>query len=118
MKYNVEVLVETFPAPPDDVAAKVKAMNVAERTKFFKEWAAERIKAENLTGLYVLVCREPAHLRTGVWGTKPRTVLDEDYAKRISTKLLEAFRAKEFDKGLATAVQMVRERYADPIANP
>ncbi len=33
-------------------------------------------------------------------------------------KLLGLFREKEFDKGLATAVQMVRERFADPIANP
>jgi hypothetical protein len=117
-KYNTEILVETFPAPPDDVAAKVKAMNVAERTKFFKEWAEERIKAENVHGLYVLVCREPAHLRTEVVGAKPRAVFDEEYSKRISTKLLALFRDKEYDKGLATAVQMVRERLADPIANP
>jgi hypothetical protein len=117
-KYNTEILVETFPAPPDDVAAKVKAMNVAERTKFFKEWAEERIKAESVHGLYVLACREPSHLRTEVVGAKPRAVLDEEYAKRISTKLLGLFRDKEFDKGLLTVIEMVRERMADPIANP
>ena len=117
-KYDREVLVETFPTPPEASAEKVKAMNKDERTQFFKEWAAERVKAENVNGLYVLVCREPAHLYAEVAGAKARAVLDEDYTKRIIAKLLTLFREKKFDEGLATAVQMVRERLADPIANP
>ncbi len=117
-KYDREILVETFPTPPEGMADKVKAMNKDERTKFFKEWAQERVKAENVNGLYVLVCREPAHLYAEVAGAKARAVLDEEYTKRIIAKLLATFREKEFDKGLATAVQMVRERLADPIANP
>ena len=117
-KYDREILVETFPAPPEGKVEKVKALNKDERTKFFKEWAHERIKAENVNGLYVLVCREPAHLYVDVAGARARAVLDETYTQKIIAKLLSLFRDKEFDKGLATTVEMVRARLADPIANP
>ena len=107
-KYDREILVETFPTPPESKLEQVKAMKKDERTKFFKEWAHERIKAENVNGLYVLVSREPAHLYVDVAGARARAVLDEAYTKQIIAKLLSQFRDKEFDKGLATAVEMVR----------
>ncbi len=83
-KYNCEILVETFVAPPEGKVEKVKAMSNEERAKFFKEWAEERIKAENVNGLYVLVCRTPTHLYVEVVGTKPAPSLTRRTRRRSS----------------------------------
>ena len=116
-KYDREILVETFREPPDGKAEKVAAMGRDERAKFFREWARERIKAENVNGLYILVCREPSHLYLETAGSA-RKVIDEEYTQKIVKKVLEMFREKKFDDGLRVAIDMVRERLADPIANP
>jgi hypothetical protein len=108
-RYHRDLLVETFPAPPDDQADKVKEMRPAERERFFEAWARERIKAEGLVGVYVLVCREPSHLRVEV-ARGARSAFDEDFVKRLVKELLAKFKEKEFDQGLAAAVRLTGER--------
>jgi hypothetical protein len=116
-KYDREILVETFREPPDGKAEKVAAMSAEERARFFREWANDRARAAKVNGLYVLICREPSHLYLESVGSA-RKVLDEAYTKKIVEKVLVKFREKKYDEGLDTAIDMVRDRLSDPIANP
>src|SRR5688572_19219071 len=65
-KHNKDLLIETFMTPPGQPAEKVKAMSPEERNRFFQKLAAERAAAAVVNGVYVFVCREPAHIRVEV----------------------------------------------------
>ena len=62
LKYDRDVLIETYPTPPADHIDKVKAMNGKERDAFFNNWSLERAKFRVVHGLYILLCKEPRAL--------------------------------------------------------
>src|SRR5205085_1245283 len=66
---KTDLLIETFEAPPKGDPDKLKAMTAAEREKFFKDLADERVKAEKLSGVYILVSKNPTYLYVEVTGT-------------------------------------------------
>ena len=110
-KYDRDVLVETYLKPPDDQLDKVKEMSKEERAEFFKKWAQERMKAEGLVGVYILVCKEPSHLHVEA-SNRARTIFDREFVDKLVKELLSSFRKKEYDDGLTAAVKMVSEKLA------
>ena len=101
---KTDLLIETFEAPPKGDADKVRVMSPAEREKFFREIALERVKAEKVRGVYVLVSQSPSTLyveQTADAG------LPEGTGKKVRDALLAAFKEKKFDEGLTRAVQIV-----------
>jgi uncharacterized membrane protein YgcG len=108
-KYNKDFLVETFNAVPGDQAARVKAMSAAEREKFFGNWASDRADAAVVNGVYLMVCKDPAHLEVSIAGNGGEA-LDGALKKKLRDQLLGAFRNKKFDEGLLEAVATVHER--------
>jgi uncharacterized protein len=111
-----DLMIETFKTVPDGQADKVKHMDRSERERFFEEWARERARREGVNGVYVLVCKEPAHLQVEVGNeTRKRafTVEDRNHLREI---LLSAFKAKEYDKGLLDGVQYVRDTMTENLA--
>ena len=112
-KYGRDLLIETFPTPPGDKAEadKVKAMSAEERTRFFQKWATERATDAVVNGVYILVCKEPAHVRVVVT-PKAHSVFDKAFEEKLSAALLKNFREKQFDEGLQEAVRLVREKLA------
>lgn len=101
---KTDLLVETFDTPPKGDADKVKAMSATDREKFFRELAVERVKAEKLSGVYVLICRAPTYLYVDVTGDSG---LPAETSKKVREALLTQFREKKFDEGLEKAVQVV-----------
>lgn len=101
---KTDLLVETFETPPKGDADKVKGMSGAEREKFFKGVADERVKAEKLSGVYVLVNKNPTYLYVEVTGGSG---LPTDLTKKLREALLTSFKEKKFDDGLAKAVELV-----------
>jgi hypothetical protein len=110
-KYDRDVLVETYLKPPDDQVDKVKEMSKEDRDKFFKKWAEERMKAEGLAGVYILVCKEPSYLYVEA-SNRAKTIFDREFVDKLVKELLSNFRKKEFDGGLMAAVKMVGEKLA------
>src|SRR5262249_15458732 len=108
-KHRADVLVETFPAPPDDQAEKVKAMSNEDREKFFRKWAAERAEARVVRGVYILVCKEPSHVTFEITGPARDRFTAADREK-LRDLLLKEFRMKRFDDGLLAAVKFVSEK--------
>src|SRR5947209_4903595 len=53
-KYDRDLLIETFPAVPDNQGEKLKAMSRADREKFFHDWAVKRMTDVAVNGVYIL----------------------------------------------------------------
>jgi S1-C subfamily serine protease len=108
-KYRVDVLIETVPAVPADKIEEVKRMSSDERAKFFGGWVKERLQDLPFDGIYILVCREPNHLRVA----KRSSRLSNEVRDKVSEILLDEFRKKRFDEGIVAAVEYVRDQLAN-----
>jgi uncharacterized membrane protein YgcG len=108
-KFKKDFLVETFTTVPGDQAARVKAMTNAEREQFFGNWASDRADAAVVNGVYLMVCKDPAHLQVIIAGNGG-DVMDGLFKKKLRDQLLASFRNKKFDEGLLEAVSTVRDR--------
>jgi S1-C subfamily serine protease len=112
-KYDHDLLVETFATVPggEAEAAKVKAMSKDDRAAYFRKWARELLKEEQVNGVYVLACKEPSHLVVEV-PARAQAVLGDNAGKELADILLTRFREKKYDDGLAEAVKFVSDRLA------
>ena len=101
-KTGRQLRIETYAAIPQELRANYSHEN---RNKFFTEWAEKRGTAEGISGALVLATRDPAHLQIvvsrGVAQSGVFTTADRD---RMRDVLLGAFKARNFDQGLAAAV--------------
>ncbi|MCS6850135.1 MAG: TPM domain-containing protein [Gemmataceae bacterium] len=108
-RYKEDLAIETYPAVPDDRRADLER---GDRNAFFHEWARSRARALQVTGVYVLICRQPSHLQVEVGNhTQQRafTLRDRDELVRL---MLDRFRRKEYDQGLLQAATFVRDTLA------
>jgi S1-C subfamily serine protease len=103
---KTDLLIETYETPPKGDAEKVKGMAAAEREKFFKGLADERVKAEKVTGVYILISKNPTYLYVEVTAGSG---LPTDLTGKLRAALLAAFKEKKFDEGLSKAVELVLE---------
>jgi hypothetical protein len=108
-----DLLIETFPTVPDDHADKVKHMDRSERERFFEEWARERARREGVDGVYVLICKEPGHVQVEVGNETRRRAFPVENRDHLRDILVEAFKAREYDRGLLEAVEYVRDAMKD-----
>jgi hypothetical protein len=103
-KYRIDVVVETFATIPPEIEKKYKE---AEGKELFVRWARERAEKLGVHGIYFLICKKPGHLHVHL-DTETRkkafTFKDRD---RIVGRMLEQFKAGEFDEGLLTALDAI-----------
>jgi uncharacterized membrane protein YgcG len=109
MNDSKDLLVETYEAVPTDSVEKVKGMSREKRQEFFKEWAESRAKARLVHGVYILICKDPTMIYVEVT-PKVRNIIDESARNKLRDKLVEDFRAKNYDDGLANAVKFVKDK--------
>lgn len=107
-----DLLVETFKAPPDADAEKVKNMSREEREKFYEKWAKERAEAAAVRGVYILITKQPSFLQIEV-SPDFRSVVDTQALNRLRSMLLNDFRDKHFDAGLDEAIKFMRVKLED-----
>lgn len=103
---GVDLVVETFETLPKFDADKLKAMPPADREKVFKEYAAERTKAEKLVGVYVVVNKVPGFLYV-VRTEAAEGKVSEEVATKMRQALIAAFKDKKFDGGLDGALNLL-----------
>jgi uncharacterized membrane protein YgcG len=106
-KHNFDLLIETYPTVPADKVAAVKAMDKEARNRFFQEWANSRAKRRRVIGVYVLITKDPAHLEVEVGHETQKSAFTLKDRDRLRDILIEAFRKKEFDRGLLEGVDFV-----------
>lgn len=103
-RHKKDLVIETYKAVPDKRKDEYAKLG---KDRFFEEWARERARALEADGIYLLICKEPAHLQAEVdMQTRKKTFTLQDREK-IVRGLLERLRKKEFDDGLLEAVKFV-----------
>lgn len=98
-----DFLIETMEVPPKSTPAKVKAMKPEEKEKFFHELVLERVKAEKIQGMYILICKSPTYLYVGTTGDANFPTVS---ASKIRESLLMSMQEKKFNDGLGIVIQM------------
>ena len=108
-KHGFDLLIETFDTVPGDQAAKVKELSSEERTKFFQNWAKDRMNHHVVNGVYILICKDPPSLRVELSDrAKPR--FGEKFINEIVKALVAELKAKKYDDALQKAVKQTEER--------
>ena len=96
-EFGKDVVVETFPAIPEDVRGSYDANA---KNRFYDSWITREARRQGVNGVLILITKEPAHFQVGV-GNKTRqkefTVADRD---ALRDTILRDFRQKQFDQGL------------------
>lgn len=109
-KHGVEVRVETFASPPDDQAERVKSMSSRERGQYFQDLLKRLARERQAHGIFILICREPSHLRMGVSKElHQRGFTDSDRDAAVNA-MMAAFKDKDYDRGLMSALESIRDR--------
>jgi len=65
-RYGRGLVIETVSAVPPDRAKRYNLKDAGQRKECFEDWANERIRAERLNGISVLICLEPRHIQVTV----------------------------------------------------
>ncbi len=108
-RYHKDVVVETFSGIPADRTADYSPQD---KDAFFAKWARDRFANLHVNGIYVLICKDPPFLKTEI-GQK---TIERDFTaangRELSSKMLAAFKAKQFDDGLQTGIAYIRDTLA------
>lgn len=90
------ILVETFAVVSAD---KQQQFASQQRKEFFENWAKERANEDGGQGIYVLVCKSPAHIEVQL-GSAAKTALHGDKTDNLLDAMVTRFRKKHYDEGL------------------
>ena len=102
-KYSKDITVETFASIPDNKEPEFKSKG---KNQFFADWFRERARDLKISGIYILICKDPAHLQVGAGQQMYRegyTTADRD---QLRDTLLQHFRNKQYDEGLNAALNL------------
>ncbi len=116
--YHKDLLVETFKSVPADRQARFQGLNATGKSKFLADWANARAATLGVKGIYVHVFKNPGHLEVVV--DKPTLARAFPAADRdkLRDALLAGFKARAYDKALADAVALVRQRFEQNLGPP
>jgi hypothetical protein len=105
---SVDLLIETVPTPPKSDPDKVRAMSSEDREKFFKEYAIQRCKAEKLSGVYIVICKNPGSFYVEFSGPAAST-FPTNFQSKLTKIIQTDFSDKKFDGGLTEALDLIFE---------
>ena len=106
--YNKDVFVETLPKlPPAAMKSYDSAKGDKEKTKFWRDFAGKRYADEGVSGVYVLITKEPSHLRVHVGEKTIKKAFTEKNRSDAQTILVDHFKKDDFDIGLLTVLDQI-----------
>jgi hypothetical protein len=111
-KYKKDLYFETYNGVANDDADTVRKMDSKEKYDYFHKWAVKRMETLKMTGVYLLVTKDPTFFKIEV-SEKTRSDFDRKAVARLQKAILDEFRDKRFDEGLLAGVKVVREVFAD-----
>lgn len=103
--HGKDLLIETYSGIPEDQKDRFRT---EDKNKFFSDWVMQRARAENISGVYILICKAPARLDIEVVRETQKQVFTIADRNRLRDLLLSRFKAGEYDAGLSEGVAMVR----------
>jgi len=111
-KHGKDLLVETLPTVPEEKKAQLEQAGNDQRAKesVFSQWANSRARSQGVNGIYLLITKDPAHLELAVGNKTQQRLFTQSDRNTVRDHLLAAFRQKNFDQGLAEAMQSISQR--------
>jgi uncharacterized protein len=106
-RHHKDLLVETFPAVPDDLRARLTQEG---KEAFFSGWTNQRAIQQGVNGVYILIVKDPGHLEVWDGNRTQQHVFPESAAQQLRGQLLAAFRNKQYDQGLIQAARFVQDQ--------
>lgn len=106
-RHHRDVLIETVPNVPQDMAQEEQSQG---RDAFFKQWADQRASQEGVSGVYVLICKDPPHLQVAVGNATAQRLFTYSNRDELSRRMLASFKAKDFDQGLLDGVRFIQQQ--------
>jgi uncharacterized membrane protein YgcG len=113
-----DMVVETFKGVPEDQLNAVRSMNRSAREEFFARWAEERARARDVDGVYVLICKSPAHTAVALGPETEDRLFPAKDRERLARLLTPRFTKKQYDSELLDAVGFVRITLYANVTNP
>ena len=96
-RFQVDVLIETFPSIPDNLNAQYKP---TDKRAFFRRWAETRAADEGVKGIYVLICKNPGHLQIEPDQSVRRKAFTSNQRDVLAQRTLKLLDQKQFDAAL------------------
>ncbi len=103
---GTDFVIDTMEKPPKGDLEKIKTMTADEKEKFFHELVTDRVKADKIQGVYIIICKSPTYLYVGTTGDAHFPTAS---ASKIRQTLLGSLREKKFNDGLAKVLDMALE---------
>ena len=111
-KYHHQIHLETYAELPADQQAGFAGLSKSEKDAVFVSWIKQRAKATNASGLFLLACKDPAHLHSGMGESLSRHGLTSQARQRIVDAMLKSFRDKRYDEGLTGALTQIETEFS------
>lgn len=102
-----DIVIETFAEIPDAVKSGADLADKAAASRLFVQWAEKQAKQQGVSGVYILLVKQPPHLQAvvGIQTLKQSfTAADRD---TLASTMLTKLRAKQNDAALLDGVSFV-----------
>jgi hypothetical protein len=110
-KYNRQLRIETYPEIPADLKGQYTE---AGKREFFQKWARQRATEAGVRGVFVLICRDPSTLQVEIGNSISASGLfTQADRSKLRDLMVQAFKAKDYDKGLLDGVDYFEKTLAE-----
>jgi len=106
-RHHRDVLIETVPDVPQDMQGQLQSQG---RAEFFKQWADKRAVDQGVSGVYMLICKNPSHLQAAVGNATAQRLFTSSDRDELGRQMVAAFKARQFDPGLVDGVRFIEQR--------
>jgi uncharacterized membrane protein YeaQ/YmgE (transglycosylase-associated protein family) len=113
--FGKELVIETFPAVPEYLKSEYEAAkdDAAKRSEFFSTWLGNRAHSLEVNGVYVLICKDPAHLEVKAGAKTKARAFTQANQDKLRDILVESFKTQSYDEGLEKGVAYFRSALKD-----
>ena len=107
-EFTTKLVFETVPHAPPGRVKDVELMTADERSRFFADWVAERMRVTGADGIHVLICKQPLHVEVGVGSETAKKAFTAANRDQLRDLLVDKFKSSRFDEGLNESVNLIR----------
>ena len=98
------LLIDTVASVPESQQAKYNELG---KKEFFVAWARQRAEEARVKGIYILICRKPAHVQVEIDRPTLAKAFTADDRERLLKRMLPLLREKQNDAALLQTVDFV-----------
>ncbi len=101
---NRQIVIETYANIPAEKRSDYQPNN---KEPFFRKWVAERMKAREVNGVMILICKNPSFIELGVSEDLSGRFFTKNNRENLTADLIKLFKEKKYDEGLLLITQAI-----------